>query len=481
MCIEPANKMSECGICIDTYTKSTRKKVVCPSCDYECCTACMKQFVLSQTTHDAHCMNCKVAFTNEFLDITFTKKWNTQDYQNHRNNILFNQEKSYLAETEDYARAVNDANDLVSLANDYEGKILNIEKAHSDRTQHMNDSVKNLQEQIDKINKELKIENDKMLEVKRPLSLTIKNLYRKATKLMTSDEHKVKEKRKFVMNCCVSECKGFINNKYSCGICDTKMCSKCHKEEVEGHVCNEDDIKTVDEIKRTCKACPKCGIPTHRISGCPQMWCVGCHSVWDWNTGMMDTSGVIHNPHYYQFLRNDNGVNNAIRREDGDVLCGGDVTGVELRYAFAVHATESTAMKNIGMMVIENTNHISEHVMNKYRAADRNYLRQYRVLYLHGKLTDEQWKVKLQMYEKKERKKRQYREVLGLYCASMQDLLRNSVELHTLQIREMIQMKDYTNGVLYKLNKHYGNVGTVLPYKTLVTSPYAQRMGIIKV
>ena len=163
-----------------------------------------------------------------------------------------------------------------------------------------------------------------------------------------------RRKEKFLVHCCMNNCKGFVNNKYVCGLCETEMCSKCHKPKNENHECNEDDVKTVEEIKKSCKNCPKCGIPTHKISGCPQMWCVECHVVWDWNTGEIDRSGRIHNPHYYQFLRN--GDANNVRREQGDMLCGGDVDGLELRQAFLQSKLSydlRTNMLNVGYAVIE--------------------------------------------------------------------------------------------------------------------------------
>ena len=49
------------------------------------------------------------------------------------------------------------------------------------------------------------------------------------------------------------------------------------------------------------------------------MWCVECHQAFSWKTGLVDT-GVVHNPHFYEFQRNNNGT---VARAPGDVLCGG--------------------------------------------------------------------------------------------------------------------------------------------------------------
>ena len=80
----------QCGICIEDFTRSVRKKVTCPSCEYSACLVCVKQYVMNETSRDAHCMNCKVAYTNDFLNENFTKKWNNEEYRNHRTQLLIN-------------------------------------------------------------------------------------------------------------------------------------------------------------------------------------------------------------------------------------------------------------------------------------------------------------------------------------------------------------------------------------------------------
>ena len=101
-------------------------------------------------------------------------------------------------------------------------------------------------------------------------------------------------------------------------------------------------------------------------------------------------------------------------------------------------------------------------------------MRDLRVSYLRNNLTEEQWKTELKKYEKKERKKKDYREVLGLYVASVQDLLRNSVDLKDLQITQIIQMKQIANSVLDKLNKQYKIKGFVMKDIALRETSYTK-------
>jgi hypothetical protein len=64
------------------------------------------------------------------------------------------------------------------------------------------------------------------------------------------------------------------------------------------------------------------------VRNCDQMYCISCQTPFSWNTGKIVTSGVIHNPHYYEWLKR-NGQN--LPRNPADVPCGGYPRGWELR------------------------------------------------------------------------------------------------------------------------------------------------------
>ena len=70
-------------------------------------------------------------------------------------------------------------------------------------------------------------------------------------------------------------CNGFLSMRYKCGICETSVCPDCHEkiDEENKHICSEEAIQSVLEIKKNTKRCPKCGVSIYKIEGCHQMWC----------------------------------------------------------------------------------------------------------------------------------------------------------------------------------------------------------------
>ena len=104
------------------------------------------------------------------------------------------------------------------------------------------------------------------------------------------------------MPCQKSGCNGMLNQQYCCELCSTSTCSNCLEVKNENHKCNPDSVLSATMLKKETKPCPQCGVRISKIDGCDQMWCVECKTAFSWNTGRIET-GKIHNPHYYQFMR----------------------------------------------------------------------------------------------------------------------------------------------------------------------------------
>ena len=71
--------MDTCNVCYETYNSKNRAVIICPQykCNFTCCKKCMKTYILEDLS-EAHCMNCKFVFDDEYIltniNITFLKK-----------------------------------------------------------------------------------------------------------------------------------------------------------------------------------------------------------------------------------------------------------------------------------------------------------------------------------------------------------------------------------------------------------------------
>jgi hypothetical protein len=133
----------------------------------------------------------------------------------------------------------------------------------------------------------------------------------------------------FIRNCPVEDCRGYLSSDNICCVCDARVCSDClcpvGEEDPEDHECDSTVLATVQTIRRESKPCPQCGIAISKIDGCHQMWCVQCHTAFNWNSGTVipQTANLFHNPHHTDWLREMN--NGTLPRQPGDVPCGGEI------------------------------------------------------------------------------------------------------------------------------------------------------------
>ena len=116
--------------------------------------------------------------------------------------------------------------------------------------------------------------------------------------------------------CFANNCRGFLNDGFICGVCDTHFCESCqHKKTVE-HVCEVGQVESVCYIKATSRPCPTCSTLISKTDGCDQMYCVVCDTPFSWMSGAVD-AGFIHNPHY---LRRMEAMGHIPRAPVGDEL-----------------------------------------------------------------------------------------------------------------------------------------------------------------
>ena len=279
----------ECSVCCETYNKASYFKVTCIKCNYSSCRVCNRRYLLN-STKPGHCMNCKEEWCREFMVNNLSRCYVNGDYRNHREKLLLGTAKARLSEDMDAAAAVNERDKLI------------------------------LDQR--KVNEELRL----LKEKRRTLEMKIWRCRR----IVTGELAEKGKKREFLKKCPSDNCNGMLSTAWKCKICDLTVCAKCHeiKDDPSSgggveHVCKQENIDSVKFIKKDTKGCPGCGTDIHKISGCDQMWCPQCQKAFSWRTGNVVIHGIIHNPHFHAWQREQTRRGIAAPRAPGDVICGG--------------------------------------------------------------------------------------------------------------------------------------------------------------
>jgi hypothetical protein len=290
-----------CPICCDKFTIQLRKPVKCQYCEFSACTVCSKKY-LTEGLLDAHCMSCRRAWNDEFLDINFTRAFRTGAYKKHREDILLDREVALLPTRQPRVEARVKMGEVEEQMKEVHAALREWEIKRQEILKKSN----GLSKQLTRYSAEA--------EGRPPPAWT----------LAEGEKAGGADRAKFVMKCPDGGCRGFLSTAYKCGTCQMWACPDClvikGKEKDSDHTCDPGVKETVALIIRESKACPKCGERISKIDGCDQMWCVDCHTAFSWTTGQLVT-GVVHNPHYYEFLRQQGG--GVAPRNAGDVPCGG--------------------------------------------------------------------------------------------------------------------------------------------------------------
>lgn len=409
--------MPDCLICCDSYNKTDRRPVQCVFCEYETCLGCQKRYILS-SAQDAHCMNCKKRWNRKILTYNFPQSFLKKDYLIHRENILFDREQSLLPATQAILPAILNRRGLEKML-----RMISLEQ--------------------NRLNSRLFDEESRRLELEYLRSLV---LY----KIMVLNNYNQKEEtKKYVMKCPNGECRGFLSTRYKCDLCQHRICAHCHVALEEKHDCDPDLVKTVEELKKTTKNCPNCQVPIFKSSGCDQMWCVSCHTAFNWKTGVIE-KGIIHNPEYFDFLRR-SGISH---RNPRDPVCGGmpEFHRV-MRICFTRQETD--AIQTIYQLIV----HVRHDTMRRLPTAMDNQSNQdLRIGYLLKDITEEDFKIQLQKREKELEKKIEYRQVLDTFVMVGEELFRQLVESQ-LEInflyKQMVELMNMINEQISSINYSY--------------------------
>jgi hypothetical protein len=273
------------------------KIIICEKggCGYKCCTRCFKQNLFhSGNTSLLKCHSCSEEFSKEFITKEFTKFFIKNSYKEHIEKFLFEREQILFFAEMPYVEKIymvkNIIGERVEKLNKY------IEENCSDKT------ISSISEEM--VNEEILKIN---IRSKKSETYDLIFLQNNIINRIYSGKKEEKIKKIYTLKCPGEECNGILDEKYECSLCKTKICERCHevlKEEDgdEKHFCKKEEIKSVKEKCKNTKQCPQCFALIFQISGCDQMFCTMCKIAFSWETGKI-VKGKIHNPHYYDMLR----------------------------------------------------------------------------------------------------------------------------------------------------------------------------------
>jgi len=201
------------------------------------------------------------------------------------------------------------------------------------------------------------------------------------------------------------------------------------------------------------------------VRNCDQMWCTQCHTAFSWRTGAIETS-VVHNPHYYEWQRRQNGgvaprVPGDVPGGNNDAPCVGGAAGLMPLYLMEtnpIFRKISNDTKNGLRRAHRLVSHTREVTLRAYRntRVDNADLR---LLYLVGVITEKDWKQKLQQREKKAARNDEARHIFEAF-AEVGNIFFGDLLLERATGEEIVKrfadLVAYSNEAIESAEKRFG-------------------------
>jgi len=415
----------ECPVCIEPFNKSTRTKITCVYCQYEACKQCVRQFLLQSP--NTVCMSCKKTWNRGILNRELGASFVNQDYKKHQEGLLFEIEKSLIPESQSYVE-----------------NAIRIEQLQ-EKNNGLHEKIRELQYEIGRIYHTIHDvnQNIRTLSWNRNRKITVVNQYQ--------------------IPCVWDDCRGYINNQDGrCSVCARLTCRMCRqKRESDDHECNPDDVATVRMIHTECKNCPKCGVPVYKTEGCNQMWCTHCNTAFCWRTGEL-VSGPIHNPHYFEYMRNHQPTN----REPVNDGCNQEMTWFRFQRRLVRYYRERTHPMVVRFEgLFRGVIHIREVDLNRYRVHRTDPLMdnmELRIQYIRGQIEENKYRSLIHQKHKKREKNREFYQILDMYVQTMNDIFTNIYDYPDKNLHDFVQQScDDITTLREYVNRHLEDIGRI--------------------
>lgn len=505
------NTKETCVICAENMTSS--KKVKCEYCEFVACKQCCRTYICDRVTPTCMSSDCKKKWTDEFMITHLNKSFMTTTYKKVMENLLYDQEKTLLPETQEAIKKEKFLEDSMSLSKSLERESDDLKSKIKQAKKYIKLDKCAIKEFKDAIYNKDHIENSKLYE--QPLTERIKEkedlinkgrqqiLFYKSQRLTISDKlddllkdrmkclnTDEKQKKQFIKRCSKELCRGYLSSAYKCGICESWHCPSCHELKNEqddpNHVCDPATLATIEALKKETRNCPNvsCGHPIYKIDGCDQMWCTSCHTAFSWKTGEIETK--IHNPHYFQYMRETKQVIPRIGCIDNAEI-NADQIGILIDMLDEFMVNENTDIFMVGgndittfvLELFRDITHIKEYTMKKYKTPDhwkKNF--DIRCSYLKNEITEDKFKELIQRRHKKNNVKKEVLDILDMVYKTINDILlrfnnnfyttyveKNQVNIDFGIFNELGPLQIYANTCLKNISNVYST--KCLQFKTV--------------
>tara|TARA_A100001015_G_scaffold311782_2_gene415695 strand:+ start:1841 stop:3136 length:1296 start_codon:yes stop_codon:yes gene_type:complete len=399
-------------------------------------------------------MNCKRGYTQAYIIENLNRSFNDTDFKKHRKKLILDSELSRMPET-------------MQAAENYK------------KIEEHNTSLSEINKQLCDLNKQM-----------QTLKLQRQKEHNAIHCIKSGKNPEEQDKKKFIFPCPNTDCRGYLSTQYKCEICKLYTCPHCHElighNRDDPHTCNPDSVASAEEIKKTSKGCPSCGVRIQKISGCDQMYCTECRVAFSWNTGKLVT-GPIHNPHYYQLMAKEN--NGTATRNPQDILCGGLITYYTfniyvIRKVQNINSTKYTNItpeikKSIETQLItlhRTINHITNYEVPRYRTLVNNLNdnQELRIQYINAKISKEY--LGAQAYRNNQKRKKtmdilQIYELLSVVGIENFTALANSKSVNSQYINEINAVINTITNLIKYTNREMKLISITYNNKVMIIKP----------
>jgi hypothetical protein len=459
-----------CSICCGKYTRAANPRLRCPNaaCDSNVktdegiCTSCAKRATLEAAgAQDPHCMRCRRGWTLPDLFAMFSQSWVRGKYAEHRMNTLAERQRAMLpgdqAAAEDHVRAKR----LEALVKHLKSTLLRERGVLLRQRKGLREQwVSTKKRPVSLSAADIASERARVQVAKAhnaPIMAEIRRLEARAADLLAESNRQLNafyaEGRlrnrgddaaaaaaaapMATFPCPRDACNAFIvvaddaarrggdgAAAAVCGICSARVCATCREEiaaaaDSAPHACDPDTVASVAALARDTKPCPKCAVPIFKVSGCPQMMCTACHTIFSWDTLKIQVGGVIHNPHYYEWRRRQHAAGaaaDAAAGAAGDAGCG---DGAQILMDARLNRIAITEVRLSPF--VRRIRHISD--VRRQQVVGNDEFRELRIRHLAGELSLREWKLRMLRAERLAEWRAANAQLLDTFVLAVKDIL----------------------------------------------------------